>query len=331
MSVTMRDGVPVVNVRDSHVYGQDPEYAKFYEGLQESAIEAIYETRVADFWNIDAPDIAHDYAYGQVLAHGRSNGWLAVTDPPDLSACDPCYGVEKGEKCADVLRWENFVAEIEQAIEARRQSFREGLEKALTATQAGGDGHADQPAPEWAFIGEIAALTKEGEIVECEGEPIEFERENDDAIDTLGGLIEEARQLLTAKTADDAPTRPPITLVVRMTPENEQAIGTALLGLDYVEEHNDPDSSGVAGEEMADRLVSAENFLRGLLSQAVRQITSDAVSVSEREANFSTGIPPRRGGIAAPKATLDAEAMRGHDPDCRRIPTVGTDNEYDPT
>lgn len=261
MSVTMRDGVPVVNVRDFHVYGQDPEYAKFYEGLSETVIEVEYQAHVEGFWRIDAPTIVKDYGYGEVLAQGRSDGWLAVTDPPDLSACDPCYGVEKGEKCADVLRWENFVAEIEQAIDAQRRGFRRGLETALTGSQA--------------------------------------------------------------------PTV--ATVAVSMTPENERAIETALLGLDYVEEHNDPDSSGVAGEEMADRLVSAGDFLRGLLSQAVRRITSDAVNVSEREANFSTGIPPRRGGIAAPKATLDAEAMRGHDPRCRRIPTVGTDNECDPT
>jgi hypothetical protein len=75
--IVFHEGAPAVNVRDRHIYANDPEYSEFYRRLPQATIDAEWQVAAEDFWRVIAPELAAEAGYGRVFASGRSNGWLS--------------------------------------------------------------------------------------------------------------------------------------------------------------------------------------------------------------------------------------------------------------
>lgn len=127
---------PAIDVKDRHLWARDPRLAPAYAELSERVIDAIYREVQSDFWQDIAPDIAREHGYqsdrnGHVIySDGRSGGWLILACPPDLTACEPCYG-ESGQ-CPDLQTWCAFSDEINAAVRASGEVFVQRLGEAVS-------------------------------------------------------------------------------------------------------------------------------------------------------------------------------------------------------
>jgi hypothetical protein len=125
-----RGGQPAIDVKDRTAYYHlNTETAHSIDALGPDECQAIYDGMLWDFWHELAPEIARRYGYGDVFSEGRSSGWLVVENPPDLSACDPCYG-DSG-RCADVEQWESFAGEIDALVEHLQREYPARLREAV--------------------------------------------------------------------------------------------------------------------------------------------------------------------------------------------------------
>lgn len=76
--IGMRDGAPVVDVRDRHLY--DAAERELIDAVGEDAAQRIYDGCAETFWNIDAQAIAEGHGFERCYSAGRSSGW-AQPDP----------------------------------------------------------------------------------------------------------------------------------------------------------------------------------------------------------------------------------------------------------
>lgn len=126
--------VPAVNVKDDTLWARDLRTARYIADLSTSIAEAIYEDVREDFWTIHAPELARTFGYGRVYSEGRSGGWLVVETPPDLDACNPCYGSEG--QCPACTRWFEFVDAIEAELKDMGEVFVERLRERAAEAEA---------------------------------------------------------------------------------------------------------------------------------------------------------------------------------------------------
>lgn len=127
--IAIRNRQPACEVKDHELYAHNWRFAELQKQLGEATCNVIYESVIEDFWQHFAPMVAKEFGYGQIYSEGRSNGWLMVSNPPDLSACDPCYGAEG--KCADCEKWEDFERQIDILIIACRAEYYERLQEEI--------------------------------------------------------------------------------------------------------------------------------------------------------------------------------------------------------
>lgn len=127
-------GQPAVCVKDRELYAHTAPYAALIAQLPEDAAETIYQGVLADFWQI-AGDEASERGYGGVWSEGRSGGWLIVSNPPDLDACEPCYG-ESSELCDVATKWLDFAGQIRAEMMAAREMFAQRLSEAVAELEA---------------------------------------------------------------------------------------------------------------------------------------------------------------------------------------------------
>src|ERR1035437_9769574 len=101
---------PAVNVKDHHVYHNDPRFTDF----SEDEFQAAYENCQEAFWESYAPEVSKHYGYGEIYSEGRSGGWLVVENPPDLESEYP-IGDNLAECAAHERKlkeqWEEFVTD----------------------------------------------------------------------------------------------------------------------------------------------------------------------------------------------------------------------------
>lgn len=121
MSIIFRDGKPVICVKDNHIYAHDPIFKPFYESIPERRWEIVYEQMQETFW-IEVNDIAQSYGYGNVYSEGRSNGWLAVENPPDVAKFGLDPSVTRAGK-----RWIRFTQDVEDLMDSLRSRMAEEL------------------------------------------------------------------------------------------------------------------------------------------------------------------------------------------------------------
>ncbi len=131
----LRKGQPAVNVKDHTAYYRvGSATARDIDTLGDRASQDIYDEIQWSFWNEWAPEISRRYGYGDVFSEGRSGGWLIVENPPDLEACDPCYG-DTG-RCAELEQWEAFTVEIDQLVDRCQTEYPARLREAVENMKA---------------------------------------------------------------------------------------------------------------------------------------------------------------------------------------------------
>lgn len=125
-TVTIRDGVPALNVKDETLYAHTEPYAELLAAIPDNVTETLYVYAQEDFWT-DAHNVALDYGYGGAYAEGRSAGWLVVADPPDLAG-ERVDTYSPKDLRADAARWLDFAGEIERLMDYHRGQFLEQLQ-----------------------------------------------------------------------------------------------------------------------------------------------------------------------------------------------------------
>lgn len=151
----VREGRPVVNVRDENLWAHDPRTCDALAELREHDVdtEVIYEGIVRDFWDHYAPEAACEVGYsGTVYSAGRSGGWIFADDAPDfleyLDATNPWSddgGVDKEAHAfyhgdgdtyitaalRDRDQFLCFAAAIKGTMELAEQEFVDALNEAV--------------------------------------------------------------------------------------------------------------------------------------------------------------------------------------------------------
>lgn len=137
--VGIRDGQPVVNVKDGSVWASDARTAHFYGVLTEQVIERVYQEVLSDFWSVWAPAIAQGFGYGpNVYAAGRSGGWLK----PDGSGLNFLEYLDADDPWTQTPRWEAGVWSADDAYETEALRERDTFLRFAAAIAAEQD-HAE--------------------------------------------------------------------------------------------------------------------------------------------------------------------------------------------
>jgi hypothetical protein len=145
MVVSIRDGAPVVNVKDHVAYAHVEPYSSLIRELPESTVERIYEEVQEDFWEVIAPQIAEDYGYDRtVYGAGRSSGWLQPTGKGlgFLEYLDLWSGTDDANDNAPAValiqrtRFLAFAGAIDAAVEGAREMFEQRLKEAVEELNA---------------------------------------------------------------------------------------------------------------------------------------------------------------------------------------------------
>ncbi len=126
--ISIRDGDPAIEVRDTTLYWRDPRSAAACEQLGEERVDRVYVAAQYGFWDW-AAEVAKEHGFGDVSAAGRSGGWLTVsgpfleyldaddpwTDAPELDP-DPVFSHDDyiGQAVRERDRFLEFAAAIEE-------------------------------------------------------------------------------------------------------------------------------------------------------------------------------------------------------------------------
>lgn len=144
--LSIREGRPVIEVRDHNLWAHDARTAHFYTELGHDVVSHIYDGTCEDFWQHYAPAVAQEHGFGDVISYGHSAGWLGITSatwwldyvtdyrwtvPPASSTADNDTRAEYTEMRTQRDRFVAFAHDIAALVVAMEDVFVERLTEEL--------------------------------------------------------------------------------------------------------------------------------------------------------------------------------------------------------